>query len=268
MRSVAFSPDGTRILTGGEDGTAKVWDARTGTPLLELKAHGHGVERVVQPGRLTRIVTGSDAVYGRDGEGVGRADGHAAARTQRPHGRSGELVVQPGRLAASSPAVDDGTAKVWDCANGYAPCSNSMGTRTGCASVGVVQPGRLADRHRQWRPDGEGVGREDGPTVLELKGHTLGVSSVSFSPDGSRIVTGSWDRTAKVWDARTGMSLLELKGHTGLVSSVCVQPRRLADRHRQSGQTAKVRDARTGQEVKGELIHLQPGWPRSARTAD
>jgi len=37
-----------------------------------------------------------------------------------------------------------------------------------------------------------------------LKGHTSAVTSVSFSPDGTRIVTGSDDNTAKVWDARTG----------------------------------------------------------------
>ena len=48
-----------------------------------------------------------------------------------------------------------------------------------------------------------------------MKGHTSGVSSVAFSPDGTRIVTGSGDKTAKVWDARTATLLLELKGHTG-----------------------------------------------------
>ncbi len=40
------------------------------------------------------------------------------------------------------------------------------------------------------------------------------MSSVAFSPTGRAIVTGSWDRTAKVWDARIGHALLELKGHT------------------------------------------------------
>ena len=82
--SVSFSPDGTRIVTGSGDGTAKVWDARTGTALLELKGHtGDGDERVVQPGRHAD----RHRQWGRDGEGVGRADGDGPARTQRAHGR-------------------------------------------------------------------------------------------------------------------------------------------------------------------------------------
>ncbi len=59
------------------------------------------------------------------------------------------------------------------------------------------------------------------------------VTSVSFSPDGTRIVTGSEDRTAKVWDARTGTPLLELNGHTDVGDERVVQPGRHADRHRQ-----------------------------------
>src|SRR5262249_4183156 len=48
---------------------------------------------------------------------------------------------------------------------------------------------------------------------LELVGHTA--KPVVFSPDGSRIATGSSDGTVKVWDVKTGATLLELKGHTG-----------------------------------------------------
>ena len=47
---------------------------------------------------------------------------------------------------------------------------------------------------------------------------------MSFSPDGTRIVTGSWDQTAKVWDVRTGALLLDLKGHTDPVGSVAFSP--------------------------------------------
>ena len=56
--------------------------------------------------------------------------------------------------------------------------------------------------------------------MLTLKGHTSGVRSVAFSPDGTRIVSGSTDKTVKVWDANTGQEMLTLKGHTSGVRSV------------------------------------------------
>ncbi|CCA75611.1 hypothetical protein PIIN_09602 [Serendipita indica DSM 11827] len=54
-----------------------------------------------------------------------------------------------------------------------------------------------------------------------LRGHTEVVETVAFSPDGSRIVSGSWDQTIRLWDAETGQSLGEpLRGHTGVVNAV------------------------------------------------
>ena len=42
----------------------------------------------------------------------------------------------------------------------------------------------------------------EGQETLTLKGHSDVVTSVSFSPDGKRIVSGGFDNTLKVWDAR------------------------------------------------------------------
>ena len=53
-----------------------------------------------------------------------------------------------------------------------------------------------------------------------LYGHTDGVTSVSFSPDGSRIVSGSYDNTVRVWDAGSGECVQTLEGHTDYVMSV------------------------------------------------
>ena len=82
--------------------------------------------------------------------------------------------------------------------------------------------------------------------LFTLYGHTGPVCSVAFSPDGSRIVTGSGDRTAKVWDARTGTALLELKGHMGAVGSASFSPDGSRIVTGSDDGTAKVWDARTG----------------------
>ena len=49
--------------------------------------------------------------------------------------------------------------------------------------------------------------------LLTLKGHSGGVDSVAFSPDGRRVATGGVDHTAKVWETTNGTELFTLKGH-------------------------------------------------------
>ena len=56
--SIAYSPDGTRIATGGDDGTAQVWDAATGESLLTLAGHTVGVDQVAFTPDGDRLLTG------------------------------------------------------------------------------------------------------------------------------------------------------------------------------------------------------------------
>ncbi|MBT4865284.1 MAG: protein kinase [Planctomycetaceae bacterium] len=57
-----------------------------------------------------------------------------------------------------------------------------------------------------------------------LRGHTGSVLSVAFSSDGRQIVSGSSDKTLKVWDTETGQETLTVKGHTGAVHTVAFSP--------------------------------------------
>jgi WD40 repeat protein len=60
--------------------------------------------------------------------------------------------------------------------------------------------------------------------VTTLAGHTASVWAVAFSPDGTRVLTGSEDKTARVWDPATGEVMATLVGHTASVRAVTFSP--------------------------------------------
>ena len=57
-----------------------------------------------------------------------------------------------------------------------------------------------------------------------LRGHEAEVNAVAFSPDGSRLLTGSDDHSAILWDVATGRILAVYKGHPGPVHLVAYSP--------------------------------------------
>src|SRR5260370_1175957 len=63
-----------------------------------------------------------------------------------------------------------------------------------------------------------------GQVRTTLKGHALALASVAYSPDGKVIATGSYDRTAKVWEAATGKEIVTLNGHSATVDAVAFSP--------------------------------------------
>jgi WD40 repeat protein len=81
---------------------------------------------------------------------------------------------------------------------------------------------------------------------LEIKGHTDSVRAVTFSPDGSKLATGSMDQTVRLWDVRTGTVLAELRGHTGGVRTVAFSPDGTRLASGSMDQTVRLWDPHTG----------------------
>jgi WD40 repeat protein/tetratricopeptide (TPR) repeat protein len=84
---------------------------------------------------------------------------------------------------------------------------------------------------------------------LTLSGHTAMVVGVAFSPDGTRLATASYDRTAMVWHASSRRELLTLAGHTEAVNGVAFSPDGARLATASDDRTAKVWDVSTGREL-------------------
>ena len=115
VTSVAFSPDGKRIVSGSRDKTVKVWDAATGQELLSLKGHTGEVSSVAFSPDGKRIVSGSEDQTVKVWDA---ATGQEAPLPQGPHqtGSTAWRSARDGKRIVSGSW--DKTVKVWDAATG------------------------------------------------------------------------------------------------------------------------------------------------------
>lgn len=63
-----------------------------------------------------------------------------------------------------------------------------------------------------------------GAELAVLTGHTAAVTDASFSPDGSQIVSCSYDRSARIWDIPSGREVVKLEGHQAAVLAAVFSP--------------------------------------------
>jgi hypothetical protein len=83
-----------------------------------------------------------------------------------------------------------------------------------------------------------------------LEGHSKSVNSVSFSPDGKTLASGSYDKTIKVWNLETGKEIRTLNGHSNTVNSVSFSPDGKTLASGSHDKTIKLWNLETGKEIR------------------
>ena len=198
---VALSRSESRIATASADGTLRIWAVRSGETSQILSGHLGSVNAVDWSPDESQLVSGGD-----DGLIIlwNVASGEIE-RTLLGH-TDGVLDVSwspDGLLIASSSA--DGTTRVWDPVSAQVVSSFQGGNNAAWSPTGDrLIMGFGVSGLRMWNLS---------ERPLRLLGHTNFLTDARLSPDGSRIVSSSFDGTARVWDAKSGEALLTFENH-------------------------------------------------------
>ena len=204
VRSVAFSPDGQRIVSGSYDKTVRLWDAENGACERVLEGHSDKVVSVAFSPDGRRILSGSTDMTVR----VWDAESGACLRVLAHPDIVTSVAFFPDGQRILSGSYD-ATVRVWDAESGA--CLRALKGHSHVVwSVAISSNGRRivsgSDERtvRIWDS-------ESGTCLRVLKGHSNRVLAVAISPDGCRIVSGSTDSTVRVWNSESRACLRVIK---------------------------------------------------------
>ena len=243
VTSVAWSPDGSQIVSSSFDSTVRIWNAATGNLTRTLNGHTHCVLSVAWSPDGSQIVSGSfDNTVRIWNATTGESrtlNGHTNSVLSVAWSPDGKQIVSGSR---------DKTVRIWDAATG-----NLIRTLNGHIDRVLSVA---------WSPNGKQIvsGSWDntvriwnaatGNLTRTLNGHTLLVHSVAWSPDGKQIVSGSDDKTVRIWNAATGNLTRTFNGHTRAVDSVAWSPDGSQIVSGSDDSTVRIWNAATGENTK------------------
>ena len=252
INSVAFSPDGTKIVSGGNDCTVRVWDIKTRLQIgVPITGHASFVRSVAFSPDGKKIVSSSDDAT------IRIWDAETGAQIGTPltgHTSSVESVAfSPDGTKIVSGSMDK-TIRIWDTETGRQIGEPLTGHASGVRSVAFSSNGTKIVSG-SWDKTMRIWDSETGfPTVPPLTGHADGVQSVVFSPDGTKIASSSGDGTICIWDSETGFPTVPpLTGHADGVQSVVFSPDSTKIVSSGWDGTIRVWDADTGLQIGNSL---------------
>ncbi len=218
LHSIAFSPDGKFLASGGDDDTVSFWDIFSGQPLKEREPLK---DRERNYGKIYSMTFSPDgkllATSGDDGTArLWDISGQQLPKKlEELRGNVWEVVFSSdGKQLATT--GEDGIVRFWDTDSGQQLPKKLEGHVGPVYSVSFSSNGKLVATSgddgtaRLWDTD-------SGQQLEVLQGHSGKVRKVVFSPDGKFLATGGWDKTIRLWDTDSGKQLAVLQGHTDTI---------------------------------------------------
>jgi WD40 repeat protein len=239
VTSVAFSPDGTKVVTGSSDGIARLWQVPF-VPLTkrEVRSYFELIEcAVFSPAGTQLLTVGTQLVIAGITEGVVRVwdaiDGEIVRTLEKGSRYTDCAALSPdGKRVAMG---EFGTIWIWNIEQNwdrkrhqeiahYVPPDFPLSASMSCIVLspdGMLVAKAANQIIQVWRLD---TWKE----VALLRGHEGEIKQMAFSPDSSRLVTGATDGTARVWDISSGTQLVVLKEYAGRSIGISSDGRMLA----------------------------------------